>query len=390
MRHPKPWRRSEGGAWYAWVGGKQFRLADGRQTKGEAQLALNQILGERAKGKPTPTGRLRVRDILALFESRQANRQAKGEIVAGTLEHYTVLLARAVAHMGDRYADTLTPDEVKAWAASQPRWKQARRRAAIQAVRSAFRHAIRAGLLPLDPLADLKPPAAVRREFDATARIRARLASAATDEAWAAFLEACIETGCRPGEVAAVRAVDFDPEAGTWQVPNKTKWATGRAYRTVHLTTRMVTVSRELATRHPAGPLFRNSQGNPWKRWAWGGRMRRAREKLGLPSNLVTYSLRGAFITDAIEKGVNVAIIAELAGHDIAMIQKNYSNVAQRRSILHDALSQIRPGEPAPPPSAETPTSGTNATLPPGGSDSDSGSPLPARGSRGKRHTGKR
>lgn len=346
-RTAEPWRRKRRdgqlGPWYAWVNRKQEWLAPAAATKTDARKALFALLGG-PKRPPAPRGVALVRDVLAAFLVRQGERWEAGEIEAGTLLHYRDVLRPAEQAIGDRLASEVDGEAVTRWAGSRPSWGAARRRAAVQAVRAAFRHAARKGLMDRDPLADLKPPPAVRREFDATAKVRDRLAADAKDQAWGEFLFAVAETGCRPGEVAGVSASDFDPEAGTWTVKNKTRRKTGREMRTVFLTAKLVELCKRLAESRPTGPLFLNAFGRPWKRHAWGGRMRRSRQRLGLPDGLVCYSLRHGWITDAIEAGVNPVIVAEQAGHRTTdMISSVYSKVAQRRDVMRQAVEQVRP-----------------------------------------------
>lgn len=356
-RRAEPWRRGKGGPWYAWVNGKQVRLADATATKEAARDALDAI---RRGGKiPRPDTVESVADLCVAFLAHQEERCRGGEITEATLDHYRVLVTTAAAGpLANLPATELTTKAVLGWAMARKGWGAARRRAAVQAVRAVTRWATQTGSIGRDPLAGMKPPPAVARDFDATIDIRTAVRTAATDEAWGNFLAAAEATGCRPGEVATVTAADFDPTAGTWSVANKTARTTGETHRIVFLPPALVDLCRRLAKEHPTGPLFLNSLGRPWKRWAWGARMRRARKKLGLSSKLVTYSLRAAFAGDAIEANVNPLIIAELMGHrSTSMISKHYSRIAQRRNAMHDALARFRGDVPAPAPPPSAPTS---------------------------------
>jgi integrase len=343
MRQSHPWRRKQTGAWYATVQGRQIRLAGPGDPKEAAWDALRAILG--AGGTISrPSGAVSVAGLCVAFLAHQEERCRGGEITKATLDHYRVLVTTAAAGpLANVPAAELTPKAVLGWAMARKVWGAARRRAAVQAVRAVTRWATQTGQLPRDPLAGLKPPPAVARDFDATQDIRAKLREVATDQAWADFILALELTGCRPGEVAAVTAADVDLEAGTWLVKNKTARATGESHRIVFLPPALVELVRRLMLEHPSGPLFRNSQGGRWHRWSWGARMRRARRHLGLSSKLITYSLRHAFGTDAVAAEVNPVVVANLMGHrSTDMLLKTYAKIAQRREAMHDALARFR------------------------------------------------
>jgi integrase len=200
------------------------------------------------------------------------------------------------------------------------------------------------------------------------------------DGPWRDFVEAVVETGCRPVELARATAGDLDAVSGTLTVPNKTRHATGRPTRTIYLSPRALQILVRLAATHPEGPLFRNTCGRPWTDCAWGRRWRQLRDQLGLPKQFVIYSLRHAFATDAIAQGVNPFILAELIGHtNPMMVAKVYSQIAQRRQALRDAVATIRPGTPpvpAPADAAHIPAAAPPASAP----DADPGT---HRGQRG-------
>src|SRR5580700_7245960 len=86
-------------------------------------------------------------------------------------------------------------------------------------------------------------------------------------------------TGCRPGEVAKVTAADCDLAAGIWVLAkHKTAKKTGTP-RVIYLPPEAVELTRELVAKHPEGPLFLNSRGQPWTRNAIRIRFRNLRQK---------------------------------------------------------------------------------------------------------------
>jgi hypothetical protein len=82
---------------------------------------------------------------------------------------------------------------------------------------------------------------------------------------------------------------------------------------------------REYAKARPRGALLRSPRGGPWTANKIGEMFKRARDKLGLDSNLVIYMARHAFATRLIKPGSDLALIAKLLGHTNAeVLQKTY------------------------------------------------------------------
>lgn len=156
-------------------------------------------------------------------------------------------------------------------------------------------------------------------------------------------------TGCRPGEVAKVTAADCDLEAGLWVFWNhKTAKQTGKP-RLVYLPPEALT--RELATAHPEGPLFRNSRGTAWTRNAVRTRFRRLREKYPALRGVVAYTYRASFATDALGGGVPDASVAALLGHTTTQtLHRFYNRLSARVEHLKGAAERAtrpKPGSDA-------------------------------------------
>src|SRR5262249_38803856 len=115
---------------------------------------------------------------------------------------------------------------------------------------------------------------------------------------------------------------------------------------------------------HPTGLVFRNSRGGAWLRNLVSRRLKKLRPKFGLDDGVVFYSLRHLFITDALERGVPIATVAELVGHrDLTMISRIYSRLSGRTAHLRDAVNQVRPVEVATPIDEPSPTAPSTPTL---------------------------
>lgn len=343
-RLPSPWRRrGENGDWYAWIQGKCVWLAPAGVTKTQARAALTERLAETATGRTRRTGLL-VRDMLNLFLASCEAKVSRGELEAVTLEGYERYLIPAREALGRHHVAALKPAHVTAWLDSRAGWKATSRYNAITALKRACNWARREGHIPASPLTDMPRPTPARREQVLTpTQVEQLLAAIGAGNPFRVLLEALRETGCRPGEACRLTADRVDLSAGTWTVSNKTRRATGEQTRTVYLSDRARTITRELIERHPSGHVFLNVRGRPWTRNAIALRMGRLGKRLGFGGEAVAYSLRHDFATTALERGVAPATVAELLGHrSLTMVMRIYNRLSSRTEHLRAAVNQVR------------------------------------------------
>ena len=187
----------------------------------------------------------------------------------------------------------------------------------------------------------MRKPPAVRRERILTAAERADLFAAIKDKEFKDFVFALQETGCRPGEIRKVTAEEVNVELGVWILQDhKTRKKTGLP-RVVYLTPGMIELCKKLVEKYPQGPIFRGPARCGCKPYSRNGvrcRFRRLRQKVPGLAGVISYTYRHSYITDALERGVPVATVAELAGHkDLKMIQRHYAHLSEKRNHLADA-----------------------------------------------------
>ncbi|MGL5094334.1 MAG: tyrosine-type recombinase/integrase [Planctomycetia bacterium] len=155
------------------------------------------------------------------------------------------------------------------------------------------------------------------------------------------MLTAMQETGCRPGEVSKVEAKHVQAETGLWVLPeHKTGEKTGKP-RTVYLTEPMLALTRELMAKNPTGPLFLNYRKKPWNRNSIRCRFRQLRKRFPEFGHFTAYSFRRAFVTDALERGVGVAQVAELVGHvGTDMVMRHYNQLQERVKHMREMAAK--------------------------------------------------
>lgn len=119
---------------------------------------------------------------------------------------------------------------------------------------------------------------------------------------------------------------------------NKTR----RGQRVIYLTEKAMEICKRLAERRPKGAIFRNNRGHPWTASAWGARICKIRKACpDLPRDLCMYTQRHTFATNALARGIDSVVIAELLGHaSTAMLLRVYSHLSRRPGIMRAAAEK--------------------------------------------------
>jgi integrase len=363
MRLPEgPWYRASRDAWYVEYKGQQVKLPKGKANKKAALEAFHRLMALGPGGFPKYQ-EITVAHVCDLFltevcpyagdppkKQPKANDPQPAMKPNATHEARTYWWYRSFleSFCGHKRVGVLPASELKVfhvtqWLNAHPKWKGARRNAVI-CVKRAFNWATTEGLLKENPLRGLKKPPVKRRERILTASEWEELFAAVLDQEFKDFLTAMRETGCRPGEVRRVTADDVDLKLGIWVLEqHKTRKKTDLP-RVVYLTPVMIELCKRLCDRWPEGPIFRGPKRKghrPYSRNAIRCRFRRLRAKLPQLQGVISYTIRHTWSTDALERKVPVATVAELVGHkDLKMIQAHYSHLSEKRRHLQDAARQ--------------------------------------------------
>jgi integrase len=336
-RTPKPWYREGKQEWCVYLHGRLHRLG---KDKEKAFREFHRLMAEGSDRPPLPEGSF---TVLRLVEDYLADlgRRATGRTVYVARCYLKPLLAR----YGELPACRLRKHHVEEVVRGHREWNPTTENHVKSRVAAVFNWAVAQELIQSNPVAGIKKPKARSRGTQAllTPEEHARLMEAAPPYLRDVLL-ALHDTGARPGEVLTVTAAEFFPDPGVWILQkHKTAHQTAEA-RVIHLTPRIVALCKELATRHPDGPLFRRRSGRPFPPAYYLARLvRRLREKLGLRGTITPYGMRHTFATDALAAGVPDAQVAELLGHSgTAMLHKHYSHLTAKARVLRDALGRVR------------------------------------------------
>lgn len=339
----KPWFRKQTGWWYYTDdAGEQHRLS---KDKKEAHDEWHRI--ELTTDDVSPNARF---DAVAESFLDWASRHRE----PATYEWYKRALTEICAGgLGATAIRQMRKHLVRKWV-DEHASTDSTKRAYITAIKRVISWAVDEGVIQKDPIGKLERPATGRREVIIDAKEYGRIVEDADRGrgkqyrrgAFRNFLVGLRHSGARPGEVASVEGSSFVEEAGVWILEkHKTKRKTGRD-RIIYLSPCLCTLSRILKSARPTGPLFLNSEGNPWTANAIRCRMRNLREKLKLPPGTVAYALRHTFTTEGLLNGVEEHVMAELLGHSsTAMISKHYSHLGQRAQRIRQAATKAARGD---------------------------------------------
>lgn len=332
MRQPKPWYRTSKNAWFVELGGKQVRLAKGKDSEKEAYEAFYRLMAARPENLPPPD-KITVAQLADLFLDHSQRHHA-----ADTYELYRHFLQSFCDSYGRLTAATIKPFHVTRWLDAHPKWTSARRHA-VMSVKRAYSFADKQGVLSPNPVRAVEQDPVRRRTRVLTREEQDEILGAIKDAPFRQFVTALIESGCRPSEVARVTAANVNLELGVWVFEgHKTAKKTGKP-RVVYLTPTLLELTRSLVALYPEGPLFRGPRGKAaFSRNNIRCRFARLRKKLPHLAHFVCYNLRHSYATQALLNGVGVAQVAELLGHaSTEMVSKVYGHLAGEVAHMREA-----------------------------------------------------
>jgi integrase len=372
------------GAFCCWYKGRQHILAEGPDDQKQDGPVFNAAVKKLVALKMldnagTAKDANKVRVVCELFL-----RHVSATLRPATLRFRKKILVPFTDAFGEVAVGSLTRHAVNAWldqmrqprvnpeTGKRMRWTDSTVAAAIGVILTAFRWAAGEGLITAVPLVGLKKPKSRSRGREAligrTPAERAanhqRILAAAT-KPFRPFIIVLEATGCRPGELAAATAADFNAELGAivyhadsnrLEHEFRHKTAGHNKDRMIFLVGESLEIVKELVRRHQTGPLFRTRNGGGWTGEEIVNRFHAIRKAVGVP-RLTAYSYRHTFATAWLEQGKSVDVLAGLLGNTPAVIRKHYSHLLGDTSNLRAQLEAFR---------GVTPSAGGTGTPPTG------------------------
>ncbi len=335
------WFRKSKDAWYATIGGQSVSLrVRGKANRKAAQEAFYKLMADGpVKKKAVITGQT-VQDLIDSFLADATTR-----LKTATLGMYRHHLDGFGTSLGSVTLENIAPADVSRWLARMG-VSDTTKGIRLRSVSACFGWGVRNGWLGNNPVERVtRPKSRSRSEVAVIAPDdHAKLISSASPH-FRSVLRVLHGTGCRPGEIPRINAVNFYPDAGLIRLNEHKADHTGRP-RLIFLTPDLVQLLKPLAEKFPDGPLLRSQAGNPWTARAITEAMRRLRERAGV-KNAIAYGYRHTLATDGLANGLPEAHVAELLGHSsTAMLHKHYAHLTARAGVLRNAAQQVRPASP--------------------------------------------
>ena len=273
-------------------------------------------------------------------------------LARNTLSSYSRDLRRYLAHLAGAGVSSLaevTEQQVAGFVASlragseeHPPLSAPSAGRAVVAVRGLHRFAVREGITALDPAAQVRPPAPVRRLPKAITveQVEQLLAAAAAPDTPlalrdAALLELLYGTGARISEAIGLAVDDVDRESGLVRLDGK-----GGKQRVVPVGSYALRAVEAYlvrgrpvlaATGRGSAALFLNARGGPLSRQSAWAVLRAAAARAGLPAEISPHTLRHSFATHLLDGGADVRVVQELLGHASVTTTQIYTLVTVER-----------------------------------------------------------
>jgi integrase len=164
-------------------------------------------------------------------------------------------------------------------------------------------------------------------------------------EPFAVLLRLLEHTGARPGEIYNASAAVWDGTLGAfvYKANDEPEKADGFTHKTARKgKDRVIFVSdpelREiiefLCRKHPEGPILRNVFGEPWTDHSVHWRLKEMKRQFGLRPEVTPYSYRHTSITNMLVAGQPPALVAEVHGTSVQMLQRHYGHLDGHKQAL--------------------------------------------------------
>lgn len=139
-----------------------------------------------------------------------------------------------------------------------------------------------------------------------------------------------IDTGMRRSELLKITAMDVHGDLiHLWETKNKSA-------RSVPMTSRVKAIIEKRTARHKSGSLWPDLT-KDMVRQGWDS----ARRHMGLMNDpwFVFHALRHTFVSRLVQRGVNLKMVAELAGHRVIQTTMRYAHLAPKNLV--DAIKVL-------------------------------------------------
>lgn len=337
-----PWFRTGKNTWYVTLEGRSVSLGvRGSENNKAAIAAWHRIMAgapvasqSPAPAAPAPKA-LTSRELVQLFLS-----DAEARLKVLTVGQYRIDLTLFLTRFAETPIDRVGPADVSRWIHGM-KVNDTTKGIRLRSLSACFGWGAKCGFLSDNPIKRVPKPRCRSRGQSAVIRPEdhAKLMAKASP-AFQQVLAVLHGTGCRPGEVCAITAANFDPANALVRLEIHKSDRHGKP-RLIFVPPEIGEMLKSLAVRYPAGPLLRTKENNPWTGRSITEYMQKLKRRAGVKA--MAYGYRHGFATDALVKGLPDAQVAALLGHSsTAMLHKHYSHLTGQTHVLRDALAKVR------------------------------------------------
>ena len=297
----------------------------------------------------------RGRTVGKVADEWQAARES--EIMEATRVAYKAPLARLLDEMGDRCIRDVKPIQLERLLLDMQAkgYSFGTVKLTLSIIKQVFRWAVVHGDIDVSPAAELRTPRGLpRKERDSLTAEQIRAVTEYRGEGWLLGLM-LLYTGCRRGELLALRYEDIDRKAGTITINKKISFATGQPVLEHHTKTDagmrtipLLSPVAEALPKNSIGPIFHEDDGGYLKQHHFSGLFRAVCDGCGLfevetiergsavlqvPKYTISpHWFRHTFATICYDAGVDAKSAAAIMGHaDESITIELYTHLTRSR-----------------------------------------------------------
>ncbi|MCO8122866.1 tyrosine-type recombinase/integrase [Stieleria sp. TO1_6] len=316
-REPKPYYRKAQKRWVCTINGQRVTLGPNKQQAFEKYHAL--MLDQQSVRA----------ELCTLYELTQSYldwvQDNRKKVTYDKHKHYLKSFIQAVGKTMKPSA--LKPHHLTTWT-NKDSWSSTSRNDAITIVQRMLNWSIDQGYLSSSPIPRIKKPKAKRREIVYTPEQWKQIKSHAIGPL-IPFLDFIWATGCRPKEARTMEARHIHDDLVIFP-PDESKGETDS--RVIFMTPQAQAIIKPLLSERPTGPLFLNSDQNPWTKDSIKCRLTRITKKVGF--RVIAYGARHSYATNALIRSVDTVSLSHLMGHKDTRMINNYAHLAQNVDFL--------------------------------------------------------
>ncbi|MEM9940721.1 MAG: tyrosine-type recombinase/integrase [Planctomycetota bacterium] len=323
-REPKPYYRKAQKRWVCTINGTRVTLG---KTKAEAMVKFHQLML-----KP----HLVSSEISTIYQLSQTYLDwVEQHRKPGTYANHRRYLKSFVESIGKSMKiGSLRKHHILSWA--ETKGTTTSQNDAISVVLRMFNWAVEQEYLSDRPISRIKKPKRKRREIVYTPEQWEKIKAEAKGSLLP-LLNFLWLTGCRPKEARIPESRHVHDDVIIFP-PDESKGETDS--RVIFLTPAAHEVLKPFLTN--AGPLFRNSRGNPWTKDAIKCSLTRISNKVGF--RVIAYGIRHSYATNALIRSVDPVSLSHLMGHKDTRMINNYAHLNQNQEFLkQQAIAASKP-----------------------------------------------